>query len=163
MTSYFELFLNSALFDNSLQTVDTGWLRHYKLIFWIFSPLTLKYPVPDSLVYLFNGISIFMDYLIPKDVEEQPWYYPTHSWGDIRGFDIFPKSLQVNVIAWLGFELAYFKAAVQYFSHYTLAIPLLSLKNSSECTKYCLEYSDYWPHLYCYTHNVSADMSFSLL
>ena len=28
---------------------------------------------------------------------------------------------------------------------------------------YCLEYSDYWPHLYCDTHNVSADMFFSLL
>ena len=28
---------------------------------------------------------------------------------------------------------------------------------------YHLEYSDYWPHFYCYTKNVSADMSFSLL
>ena len=28
---------------------------------------------------------------------------------------------------------------------------------------YHLEYSDYWPHLYCYTHNVLADISFSLL
>ena len=25
---------------------------------------------------------------------------------------------------------------------------------------YYLEYSDYWPHLYGYTHSVSADMSF---
>ena len=24
---------------------------------------------------------------------------------------------------------------------------------------YYLEYSDYWPHVYCYNHNVSADMS----
>ena len=26
-----------------------------------------------------------------------------------------------------------------------------------------LEYSYYWPHLYCFTHNVSTDMSFVLL
>ena len=28
---------------------------------------------------------------------------------------------------------------------------------------YYFEYSDYWPHLYCYIHNVPADKSFSLL
>ena len=28
---------------------------------------------------------------------------------------------------------------------------------------YHLEYSDYWPHLYCYTSNVSANMPFGLL
>ena len=28
---------------------------------------------------------------------------------------------------------------------------------------YYLEYLDYWPHLYFYIHNVSADMSFGLL
>ena len=30
-------------------------------------------------------------------------------------------------------------------------------------SRYYLEYLDYLPHLYCYTHNVSADMSFGLL
>ena len=28
---------------------------------------------------------------------------------------------------------------------------------------YYFEYSDYRPHLYCHTHNISADMFFSLL
>ena len=28
---------------------------------------------------------------------------------------------------------------------------------------YYLEYSDYWPHLYCYTHNISTDMFLGLL
>ena len=28
---------------------------------------------------------------------------------------------------------------------------------------YHLEYSDYWPHLYFYAHNVSADTSFGFL
>ena len=28
---------------------------------------------------------------------------------------------------------------------------------------YYLGYSNFWPHLYCFNHNVSADMSFGLL
>ena len=28
---------------------------------------------------------------------------------------------------------------------------------------YYLKHSDYWPYLYCYNHNISANMSFSLL
>ena len=35
----------------------------------------------------------------------------------IRGFMPFP-SPKINIIARLGFELVYFKAAVQYISHY---------------------------------------------
>ena len=38
------------------------------------------------------------------------------------GVYIFPKNIspKVNVIVRLEFEFAYFKATVQYFSHYTL-------------------------------------------
>ena len=28
---------------------------------------------------------------------------------------------------------------------------------------YYFEYLDYWPHVYCYTHNISANMSFGFL
>ena len=50
-------------------------------------------------------------------VEEQQWYYVTQSYGNLR-IHTFPKgvSLKVNVIAWLEFELTYFKAPVQHFS-----------------------------------------------
>ena len=42
-----------------------------------------------------------------------------------KGLHTFPKgiSLKVNAIAWLEFELAFFKAAVHYFSHYVLETP----------------------------------------
>ena len=40
-------------------------------------------------------------------------------WG-VRRLYTFPKGISqwVNVVALLGFELAYFGAAVQYFGHY---------------------------------------------
>ena len=52
-------------------------------------------------------------------VEEQQWYYLTHSW-EIKGVDTFPKSisLKVNVLVRPEFKLAYFETAVQHFSHY---------------------------------------------
>ena len=48
----------------------------------------LKY----SLVSLFNGISSHVVYLMPIHVEEQQWYYLTHSWDD-EGVHTFPKVL----------------------------------------------------------------------
>ena len=42
-----------------------------------------------SLVSLFNDISTFLDYLMPIFVEEQLWYYLTHSWENKRVY-IFP-------------------------------------------------------------------------
>ena len=46
-------------------------------------------------------------------------------WVGIRWFNTFTKviSPKVNTIAWLEFELAYFEAAVQHFSHYATGIP----------------------------------------
>ena len=52
----------------------------------------------------------FMDYFNAKStlLEDQSWYYLTR--GD-KGVNIFPKGIysKVNVIAWLQFELTYFK------------------------------------------------------
>ena len=52
-------------------------------------------------------------------LEEQSWYYLTHSWED-KVLRTFPKGIspKVNVIARLGFELAYYDSAGQYFNHY---------------------------------------------
>ena len=45
-------------------------------------------------------------------LEEQKWYYLTHSWG--MESHTFPKGIcpKVNVIAWLEYELAYYNSAV---------------------------------------------------
>ena len=50
-----------------------------------------------------------------------------HIAGGIKEFSTIPKgfSPKGNVIAWLEFELAYFKAIVQYFSHFSMqTLPL---------------------------------------
>ena len=65
---------------------------------------------------LFNAKSILL--------EEQLWYYLTHSWED-KGVHTFPKGIcpKVNVIARLEFELAYYDFAVHRFNHYTTRTP----------------------------------------
>ena len=59
---------------------------------------------------LFNGIL----------VENQKWNYLTQSWG-IRGYIAKDISLKVNMQ--LEFELDYFRATVQHFSHYNMRTP----------------------------------------
>ena len=46
--------------------------------------------------------------------DEQEWFYLTHNWGN-KGVHAFLKNIspKVNVIAQLGFELAYFEAALR--------------------------------------------------
>ena len=54
-------------------------------------------------------------------------FIATHSYDEInKEFHPFSKVIisKVNVIAWLEFELAYFKAIVQHFSHYAMGTPL---------------------------------------
>ena len=50
------------------------------------------------------------------------------------GVHTFPKgiSLEVYVIAQLGFELAYFEAIVQHFSHYATSTQPVRKKDSKE-------------------------------
>ena len=50
--------------------------------------------------------------------KEEQWYYLTHNWLN-KGFNTFFMCINqnVNAIAWLKFELAYFEATVQHFSH----------------------------------------------
>ena len=69
------------------------------------------------LVSLFNGISTFAVYLMPKPFS---WKNSCGTIepvaGRIRGHVPFPK---VNVIARLEYELAYYDSAVHRFNHYT--------------------------------------------
>ena len=65
---------------------------------------------------LFNAKAILL--------EEQKWYYLTHSWVDKR-VHTFPKGIcpQVNVIARLEYKLAYYDSAVHRFNHYATRTP----------------------------------------
>ena len=84
----------------------------------------------DGLVSLFNGISTLFRLFNAKAIrlEEQYWYYLTHSWED-KGVHTFPKGIcpKVNVIVRLEYKLAYYDSAVQRFNHYTTRTPLLHL------------------------------------
>ena len=70
--------------------------------------------------------STFVGYLDAKAIllEEQLWYYLTHSWED-KWAHSFPKAIcpKVNVIAWLEFELAFYDSVVHPFNHYTTRTP----------------------------------------
>ena len=83
------------------------------------------------LIVVFNRISTFLGYLMPKPVilEGQQWYYLTHSWEN-KGFHTFPDGIcpKVNVIVRLKFELAYYNSAVQRFNQYTSGIPPLCMR-----------------------------------
>ena len=74
--------------------------------------------------FVFNGISTLFRLSNAKAIflEEQQWYYLTHSWEDKRAHT-FPKDIcpKVNVIA----RLEYHDSAVQRFNHYTTRTPHL--------------------------------------
>ena len=75
-----------------------------------------------GLVSLFNGISAFMGYVMPK-----PYFYKNSN-GTIQPIDCdgdkrvhtFPKNISpnVSVMVRLEFELAYNNVTVQHVSHY---------------------------------------------
>ena len=75
-----------------------------------------------GLVSLFNGISTLFRLFNAEAIllEEQEWYYLTHSWED-KGVHTFPKGIcpRVNVIARLEYKLMYYDSAVHHFNHYT--------------------------------------------
>ena len=95
----------------------------YFFIFWSTS----------LMVSLFNGISTLFRLFNAKAIllEEQLWYYLTHSWED-KGVHTFPKGIfpKVNVIARLEYELAYYGSAVHRFNHHTTMTPPTSLSYS---------------------------------
>ena len=64
---------------------------------------------------LFNAKAIFVD--------EQQWYYFTHSWED-KEVHTFPKSirLKVNVVARLSFKHTLYDSAVHCVNHCTRRI-----------------------------------------
>ena len=74
----------------------------------------------------FNGISTLFRLFNAKSIllEEQQWYYLTHSWED-KGVHTFPKGIcpKVNVITRLEYELAYYESAVHCFNHFTTRTP----------------------------------------
>ena len=72
---------------------------------------TLKYRVNFVKRKYFNGVLQLKSSCIL--LEEQQWYYLTHSWED-KGVHTFPKGIcpKVNVIAQLEYELAYYDSAV---------------------------------------------------
>ena len=53
-------------------------------------------------------------------LEEQQWYYLTHSWEDKQVLT-FPNVIcpKVNVLTRMEFELAYYDSAVQRFKHHS--------------------------------------------
>ena len=84
----------------------------------------------DDLIWflLFNGISTLRGLFNVKTtlVEGQLWYYLTYSWRDKKVFPFYlficPK---VNVIAQVGFELAYNHDVVLYVNYIALGILIL--------------------------------------
>ena len=68
---------------------------------------------------LFNGISTFVGYLMPKPFSEK------NSSGEDKEVHTFPKGIcpKVNVIARLEFELAYYDSEVHRFNHYSTRTP----------------------------------------
>ena len=76
---------------------------------------------------------------MPKTIllEEQQWYYLTHSLED-KGVHTFPNGIcpKVNVIVRLEYELAYYDFAVHRFNHYTTRTPFNSLGTLSDINRF---------------------------
>ena len=87
----------------------------------------------------FNGISTLFRLFNAKAIflEEQRWYYLTHSWED-KGIHTFPKGIcpKVNVIARLEYELANYDSAVHRFNHYTTRTPPVDYLNDHKSAGY---------------------------
>ena len=113
-----------------------------------------------GLVSLFNGISTLFRLFNAKAIilEEQQWYYLTHSWEDKR-VHTFSKGIcpKVNVIARLEYELAYYDSAVHGFNHYTT-------RTHTPCKKgISLNYSLYFKWVFIQTVHLTIHMYLSLM
>ena len=72
-----------------------------------------------GLVSLFSAISAFMGYLMPKSsLQKNSCGFSSPIAVDNKEIHNFSKGicLKVNVIAWLGFELAYYGIAIHHFT-----------------------------------------------
>ena len=79
-----------------------------------------------GLIPSFIWLSNFWGYLMPKPSLRNSCDSNKLVAGVISGFILFQAVFVRNVIAWLGFELTYFEAALQHFSHYATKYPFLS-------------------------------------
>ena len=103
---------------------ERGWSAYRRIAPKIMYPIVICCStiseVDVGLVSLFNGTSTFCRLCNAKAIllEEQQWYYLTHSWED-KGVHTFPNCvcLKVNVIARLEYELAHYDSAVRHFNH----------------------------------------------
>ena len=120
------MFISFEMYDNFwiLRAAPTVLMRSLKNAVKLLDSQYL-YPSLKSLiglVSLFNGISTLFRLINAKAIllEEQQWYYLTHSWEDKR-VHTFLKGIcpKVNAIARLEYELAYYDSAVHCINHYT--------------------------------------------
>ena len=83
----------------------------------------------DGLVSLFYWHINLCRLFNASCLEEQLWYYLTHSWED-KGVHTFPKGIcpKVNVIARLDFQLTYYDSEVHRFNHYTTRTPPVQIE-----------------------------------
>ena len=119
---WYQVFLSNT---NNLHTVV-----RFQVFFDLVQFLYLMAHLP-----LFNAKALLL--------EEQQWYYLTHSWED-KGVQTFPKSIcpKLNVIARLEYELTYYDSAVHRFNHYTTRTPKHSYLIQITCTQqYGFKYS----------------------
>ena len=106
-----------------IDVVRSKWVYMFKL--WG-TPYTWLPFLKDSWFLWFKGISTLFSLFNAKAIllEEQYWYYLTHSWED-KGVNIFPKGIcpKVNVRARLEYELVYYDSTIHRFNHYTTRTP----------------------------------------
>ena len=79
--------------------------------------------VSIGMVSLFNGISSLIVYLMPKlSLQKNSNDTVQPIIGEIKRVYSFPNGIspKLDIIAQIELELAYFKAAVQYFNHNTM-------------------------------------------
>ena len=112
-----------------------GYIYIYRQFFMGFQniwQLMMPYSIRKSglvwfgLVSLFNGISTYVGYLMPKlfSQKNRNGTIKNHSWED-KGVHTFPKGIcpKVNVILRLEYELANYDSTVHHFNHYTTRTP----------------------------------------
>ena len=91
--------------------LSMGQIELFDVLVWFLCLMAYK-----TFFRLFNAKAILL--------EEQLWYYLTHSWED-KEIHTFPKGInpKVNIIARLEYKPPYYDSAVHQFNHYTKRTP----------------------------------------